>query len=113
MVKRYEEVQIYNLTFSTSAYGENVTTKTLKFSSKPEVKEVKNDLRITDKYRVYTGLINLIFNFTPYTRDMYDNQNLYSIIWRGNDWRIENAIESNDRMHVTFLCYRNDPVTKV
>lgn len=113
MVKRYEEVQVYDLTFSTSAYGENVTTKTLKFASKAEVKEVKNDLRITDKYRVYTGLINLTFNFTPYTRDMYDNQNLYSIIWRNHEWRIENAIESNDRMKVSFLCYHNDPVTKV
>ena len=112
-IARYEDVQVYDLTFTTSTYGETVTAKTLKFASMAEVKEVKNDLRITDKYRVYSGIINLTFNFTPYTRDMYDNQNLYSIIWRGNDWRIDSAMESNDRMHVTFLCYRNDPVTKV
>lgn len=112
-IARYEEAQVYTLSFATSAYGDTVTTKTLKFQSKPEIREVKNDLRITDKYRVYTGVINFTFNFTPYTRDMYDNQNLYSIVWRNNDWRIDSAIESNDRMKVTFLCYHNDPSTAV
>ena len=113
MVKRYEDVNVYDLSFATNEYGEAVTTKTLKFNSKAEVKEVKNDLKITDKYRVYAGMINLTFNFTPYTRDIYDNQNLYSITWRNLDWRIDSAIESNDRMHVTFLCYHNDPSTAV
>lgn len=112
-IARYEEAQVYTLSFTTSAYGDTVTNKTLKFESKPEIREVKNDLRITDKYRVYTGLINFTFNFTPYTRDMYDNQNLYSIVWRNHDWRIDSAIESNDRMKVTFLCYHNDPSTQV
>jgi hypothetical protein len=113
MVKRYEDVNVYTLGFATSEYGETVTTKTLKFNSKAEVKEVKNDLKITDKYRVYAGMINLTFNFTPYTRDIYDNQNLYSITWRSLDWRIDSAIESNDRMKVTFLCYHNDPSTAI
>lgn len=112
-IARYEEAQVYTLSFSTSAYGDTVTTKTLKFQSKPEIKEVRNDLRITDKYRVYAGVINFVFNFTPFTRDMYDNQNIYSIVWRGLDWRIDSAIESNDRMKVTFLCYHNDPSTQV
>jgi hypothetical protein len=112
-IARYEDVNVYTLAFTTSEYGDNVTTKTLKFNSKPEVHEVKNSLRITDKYRAYTGLINLTFSFTPYTRDMYDNQNLYSITWRGLDWRIDSAIESNDRMKVTFLCYHNDPSTAI
>lgn len=113
MVKRYEDVNVYTLGFATSEYGETVTTKTLKFNSKAEVREVKNDLRTTDKYRVYAGMINLTFNFTPYTRDIYDNQNLYSITWRSLDWRIDSAIESNDRMKVTFLCYHNDPSTAI
>lgn len=112
-IARYEEAQVYTLSFSTSAYGDTVTTKTLKFQSKPEIREVKNELKITDKYRVYAGMINFVFNFTPFTRDMYDNQNIYSIMWRGLDWRIDSAIESNDRMKVTFLCYHNDPSTQV
>ena len=112
-IARYEDVNVYTLSFNTNEYGETVTTKTLKFNSKPEIKEVKNDLRITDKYRVYTGLISLTFNFTPYTRDMYDNQNLYSITWRNHDGRIDSPVESNDRMKITFLCYHNDPSTQV
>ena len=43
MVKRYEDVNVYTLGFATSEYGETVTTKTLKFNSKAEVKEVKKD----------------------------------------------------------------------
>lgn len=112
-IARFEQAQVYTLSFATNEYGDTVTSKTLKFESKPEIREVKNDLRITDKYRVYTGLINFTFNFTRYTRDMYDNQNLYSIVWRNHDWRIDSAIESNDRMKVTFLCYHNDPSTQV
>jgi hypothetical protein len=112
-IARYEDVNVYTLSFTTNAYGDTVTIKTLKFNSKPEIRTVKNDLRITDKYRVYTGLIYMVFNFTPYTRDMYDFQNLYSITWRGHDWRIDSPVESDDRMKVTFLCYHNDPSTQV
>ena len=112
-IARYEDVSVYTLTFSTSDYGDTQTTKTLKFTSRPLTHEVKNSLSITDKYRVYAGLINFTFEFTPYTQDMYNNQNDYSISWRGNDWRIDSVLESNDRMKVTFLCYRNDPATTV
>lgn len=112
-IARYEDVNVYTLSFNTNAYGDTVITKTLKFNSKPEIKTVKNSLAITDKYRVYTGLIYMVFNFTPYTRDMYDNQNLYSIVWRNHDWRIDSPVESDDRMKVTFLCYHNDPSTQV
>lgn len=113
MVKRFENVEVYTLAFETTAYGDLTTTETLKFTSRPEVYEVKNNLAITDKYRVYSGLINFTFNFTPNTKDMYENQDDYSIKWRGNDWRIDNVLESNDRQFVTFLCYRNDPSVKV
>jgi len=41
-----------------------------------------------------------------------DGQNNYSVTWRGNEWRITDVIESNDRMSVTLMCYRSDPVTK-
>jgi hypothetical protein len=46
-------------------------------------------------------------------KTIVDNQNLYSITWRGKDWRIDNVRESDDRMNVTFMCYRSDPVTAV
>ena len=44
---------------------------------------------------------------------MVDNQNLYSITWRDKDWRITDVRETNDRMKVVLLCYRNDPDTTV
>lgn len=112
-IARYEDVEVYDLTFSTSAFGETVTTETLKFTSRPMTHEVKTNLAITDKYRVYSNLIQFTFDYTPYTKLMGDVQHAYSVRWRGNDWRIESAVESNDRMKITFICYRNDPVTKV
>ena len=112
-IARYEQVAVYNLTFTTTDYGDTVVNKTLKFESRPLVHEVKTNLQITDKFRVYQNLIYFTFNYTPNTRDMKDNQNLYSVSWRGKDWRIDSAVESNDRMRVTFLCYHNDPSTQV
>jgi hypothetical protein len=55
----------------------------------------------------------LTLNYTPNTKELVDNQNLHSITWRGFDWRITDVRESNDRMRVTLLCYRNDPDTPV
>jgi hypothetical protein len=46
-------------------------------------------------------------------KEIVDNQNLYSITWRGKDWRIDSARETDDRMNIIFLCYRSDPVTAV
>jgi hypothetical protein len=46
-------------------------------------------------------------------KKIVDDQNLYSITWRGKDWRIDNVRESDDRMNVIILCYRSDPVTAV
>lgn len=112
-IARFENVGVYNLTFSTSSYGEGITTETLKFTSRPMVHEVKTSLGISEKYRIYQNLINFKFNYTPYVRDISVNQNLYSFKWRDQDWRIESAVESNDRMSITFLCYHNAPVTKV
>lgn len=112
-IARYEQVDVNGLTFSTNSYGEQNVTKTLLFQSRPLVSAVKNSIAITDKYRVYSDLINLTFNFTPNTLAMVNNQDAYSITWRGNDWRIESVMESDDRMRVTFLCYRNDPDTAV
>jgi len=77
------------------------------------VSSVKNSVAITERYRVYQDLIQFKFNYTPNLRQIVDNQNLYSVNYRGNDWRITDAIESNDRMSVTLMCYRSDPTTKV
>jgi hypothetical protein len=112
-IKRYENVDVNTLTFSTSSYGQGLTTITKKFTTRALVSSVKNSLQITKDTRIYQDLINFQFQYTPNMQDIIVNQNLYSFFYRGQDWRIDSAIEANDKMSVTFLCYRNDPTTKV
>jgi hypothetical protein len=112
-ITRFENVDVNDLTFSTNQYGEYETVITKKFTSRPLISDVKNSLAITDRYRIYQDLIQMKFNYTPWMKDVVDNQNLYSVTWRGKDWRITDCLESNDRMSVTLMCYRNDPATAV
>jgi hypothetical protein len=112
-IARYERVDVYTLTFGTNSYGENITTQTFKFTSRPLVSDVKNTLLITGETRIYQDVINFKFSYTPWVQDIVINQNLYSFTYRGQDWRVTNTMESNDKMSVTILCYRNDPTTKV
>ena len=112
-ITRYENVDVNDLTFTTDEYGANTTVITKKFTTRPLVMDVRNSLAITERYRIYQDLISFKFNYTPWLQDMVNNQNLYSITWRNKDWRITDAIESNDRMSVTLMCYRNDPATAV
>lgn len=112
-ITRYENIVVNNVTNGINTYGEQTTTITKWFDTRAKVSDVANSLRIAERYRVYTDLVNLTLNYTPNTKAMVDNQDLYSINWRGFDWRITDVRESNDRMNVTFLCYRNDPVVPV
>ena len=108
-IYRYENITINRVTNGTSQYGEQTTTIAKWFETRARVKDVHNSLRISEKYRIYSDLTNLTCNYTPNLKEIVDNQNLYSVTWRGQDWRITDCIESNDRMNVTLLCYRNDP----
>lgn len=110
---RYENIVVNNVTNSIDTYGEQTTTITKWFDTRARVADVANSLKISEKYRVYTDLVNFTLNYTPNTKAVVDNQDLFSITWRGFDWRITDVRETNDRMNVIFLCYRNDPVTPV
>lgn len=112
-IARFENIKINNLTFSKSDFGEQSTTQTLWFETRARVSSVANSLKIAEKYRLYQDLTNFTLNYTPNMKTIVDNQNLYSITWRGKDWRIDNARESDDRMNIIFMCYRSDPVTAV
>jgi hypothetical protein len=112
-IARYENVSINNVTNSVNTYGEQTTTITEWFKTRATIADVTNSVRISEKYRVYSDLVNFTFNYTPNQKEIVDNQDLYSITWRGFDWRITDVRESNDRMNVTLLCYRNDPNTPV
>jgi hypothetical protein len=112
-IARFENVDVNDLTFGTDTFGEYTTTISKKFTGRPLISDVKNSLAITERYRIYQDLIQMKFNYTPWMKDIVDNQNVYSITWRNKDWRITDCIESNDRMSVTLMCYRSDPTTKV
>jgi hypothetical protein len=112
-IARYENIEVNNVTNSVDAFGQYTTTITPWFTTTARVQDVHNNLQINKETRIYTDLVKLVLNYTPYTRQMVDNQPLYSISYRGNDWRITDCFESNDRMNVTFLCYRNDPTAPV
>lgn len=112
-IARFENIIINNLTFGKSDFGEQSTTQTVWFETRARVASVSNSLKIADKYRLYQDMVNLTLNYTPNMKTIVDNQNAYSITYRGKDWRIDNARESDDRMNIIFMCYRSDPVTAV
>ena len=112
-IARYESITVNQLTFSKSAFGEQTTSIAEWFKSRALTHDVSNSVRISEKYRVYQDLVNFTLNYTPNTREIVYRQDLYSITWRGNDWRITDVRESNDRMKVTLLCYKSDPNTAV
>jgi hypothetical protein len=87
-ITRFENIAINNVTNSVNTIGEYTTTITKWFDTRARVADVANSLRISEKYRVYSDLVGLTLNYTPNTKEMVDNQNLYSITWRGFYWRI-------------------------
>jgi hypothetical protein len=112
-ITRYENVTVNNVTNGVNAVGEYTTTITPWFETRGLVHDLANNLRISERYRVYQDLMNITLNYTPNTKEIVDNQNLYSFKWRNKDWRITDCRESNDRMSITFVCYYNDPSSPV
>lgn len=112
-ITRYEQIEINRVTNSVDEIGQYTTTITPWFATRALVHSVKNSLNINKEERVYTDLANFKINFTPNTQSIVDNQPLYSITWRNHDWRIDSAVEADDRMSVTLYCYRNDPIVPV
>lgn len=112
-IARYENITVNNLAFATNTVGEGQTTITPWFQTRARVLDVRNSVGINKDDRIYSDLVKFVLNYTPNTKLVVDQQNLFSITWRGNDWRITDVMESNDRMNVTIYAYRNDPVTTV
>lgn len=112
-IRRYENIRINSLAFAKSAFGEQTTAITKWFDTRALVSDVANSVRISEKYRLYQDLSNFTINYTPNAKLMVDNQDQYSITWRGKDWRITDVRETNDRQRVILMCYRSDPTTAV
>ena len=112
-INRYENVEVNSVTNGTDSLGQYTTTITPWFATRARVRDVANSLRIADRYRAYQDLVNLTFNYTPNMKMIVDDQDLYSITWRGKEWRITDVRESDDLMNITLLCFYNDPSTAV
>ena len=112
-IARFENITVKQLSFAKTDFGEQTTTQTKWFDTRARFHSVANHVRISEKYRVYADIVVFTLNYTPNTKEMVDNQNLYSISYNGYDWRIDNVRESDDRMTVVILAYRTDPVTAV
>lgn len=112
-IARFENINVNRLTFGKSSFGEQTTTIALWFATRAKVHSVTNSVRIADRYRVYADVVNFTLNYTPNTKEVVDNQNLYSIYWKNFDWRIDSIRETDDRMKVVLTCVRNDPATAV
>ena len=112
-IVRYENITINNVTNGVDSIGQYTQTISEWFKTRALTHDVANSVRISERYRLYSDLVNFTINYTPNSKLIVDRMNEYSITWRNHDWRITDVRESNDRMKVTFLCYRNDPDTKV
>lgn len=112
-IARFENITVNRLTFGTSGFGEQTTSESEWFKTRARVHSVANHVRIAEKYRVYADVVEFTLNYTPNTKEMVDNQNLYAVVWKGFSWRIDNVREADDRMTVKVLCVRNDPVAAV
>ena len=108
-IARYENATINEITNDVDDFGQYTTITTPLFTSRALVMDVRNNLRIADKYRVYQDLVNLMFNYTPNIKKIVDDQDKYSITWRNQEWRVTDVIESDDRMRITLLCYFASP----
>lgn len=112
-IARFENLSVNNLAFGKSTFGEQSTAQAVWFTTRGRVHSVANHVKITDKYRVYSDIVEFTLNYTPNIKTIIDNQNAYSITWRGFDWRIDNVREADDRMTAMIMCVRNDPVVAV
>ena len=112
-IARFENATINRVTNSKDIYGEQTTSITPWFTSRATTADVANAVRISEKYRIYSELVNLKFNYSPNMKEVVDAQDLFSITWRGQDWRITDVRETNDRMTIILLCYRNSPTSPV
>jgi len=91
-IARFESINVNNLTFTKSDFGEGATVQALWFATRARVASVANTLKIADKYRLYQDMINFTVNYTRNTKLMVANQNLYSITYRGQDWLTINLV---------------------
>ena len=112
-ITRYENLTIKQVSNSVSSLGEQTTTLNNWFTTRGLVHAIANSLRITDKFRVYSDVLQITLNYTPNTVTIQRSPHHYAINWNGYDWRINEVRQTDDRMRMIFMCVRNDPSVPV
>jgi hypothetical protein len=112
-VAQFENVQVSTLSFSTSSSGEQSTAKTDFFKTRATVENITNSMRISEKYRLYSSVVKMTFNFSPNMKTVVRHHEQYSIAYRSQDWRIAEAREADDRMTVSLFLYTQTPSAAV
>ena len=110
MVAKYETVQCNLISRQPNVAGSNVASYLPFFKSRGLIEDVKDSLRLQKEgHRIYDDYLRVTLNYTPNTRAIWNNQENYCFVWRTKTWRIIDAVESNDRMKMSFYCYQSDP----
>jgi len=110
---RYENIKVNTVTAGIDSIGQQTTTITLAFQTRALVQDVRDSMIASKDDRAYTKQVRFVVNYTPNTQNVSINQYQYSINWRNKDYKLLDVLEANDRMTMTFVCYRNDPITSV
>jgi hypothetical protein len=112
-IAQFENVQVSLLSFATSAAGEQTTAMTDFFRTRATVENITNSMRISEKYRLYSSVLKMTFNFSPNMKTVVRHHEQYSIGYRSQDWRIAEAREADDRMTVSLFLYTQTPTAAV
>jgi hypothetical protein len=85
-IVRYENLAINNVTNGVNAVGEYTTTITKWFDTRGLVHDVSNTLRISERYRVYSDLVNTsnpVISFEKAQKEMRNKYPTEPTKWAG------------------------------
>lgn len=108
-INQFVNVTVWKITRGVDDYGNNKQTLTDPIATGGYYGDNRNAINIETGERVYTDNMNIRMRYTPLVYRMMEHPSEYSLEFRGQQWRINDNIESRDRMSVEFICFRNDP----
>ena len=71
-IVRYENLSINNVVNGVNSLGEYTTTTNKWFDTRGLVHDIANSLRITERYRAYSDLLQVTLNYTPNIKRVVD-----------------------------------------
>ena len=109
MIAQWQAITVYPLTRGVDSRGNTTTTLGDAINTGAYYIDRATEINIDADKRTYQDEIFLRMRFTPLTKAMAIKTSGYTVDFRTQDYRIQDAVESPDRLWVTFRCYRVDP----